>query len=266
MGIYELIKYTSKIIKVSKPVTKFFGYRFNPNHKLIEIDITYDCDLKCFNCDRSCRQAPSKEYMSTKQLKKFIDESIEQDRRWDRIRLLGGEPTLHPNILEILNLFAEYKRDNSPKTCIQLVTNGFGKKSNTVTSESSSMIEIENTHKKTTAQDFESYNIAPVDIFRYMYSDYSNGCWITDSCGIGLTRYGFYPCAAGGAIDRVLGLDIGKKKLPHVDDGMRRQLDTLCRYCGHFKFKEVINKEIISSTWKKAYEKYKIKKPTLSLY
>jgi len=49
---------------------------------------------------------------------------------------------------------------------------------------------------------------------------------------------------------------------------MLDQLKILCKYCGHFKrFNNVIKeKEEISFTWKKAYKKYKEKKPTLILY
>ena len=26
----------------------------------VQLELTTDCNIKCFNCDRSCRQAPSK--------------------------------------------------------------------------------------------------------------------------------------------------------------------------------------------------------------
>ena len=42
----------------------------------IEIEITTDYNLKCFNCDRSCRPALSEEYMTVEQIKLFLEESF----------------------------------------------------------------------------------------------------------------------------------------------------------------------------------------------
>jgi len=90
---------------------------------------------------------------------------------------------------------------------------------------------------------------------------------------MGFNLYGFYPCVAGANIDRVLGFNIGRKKLPTLNDSMVDQIQTLCKYCGHFMYffscePEMITttKEIMSPSWKKAYENYKITKPFLSQY
>jgi len=42
----------------------------------IEIEITTDRNLECFNCDRSCKQALSEEYIIMKQIKPFLKESF----------------------------------------------------------------------------------------------------------------------------------------------------------------------------------------------
>jgi MoaA/NifB/PqqE/SkfB family radical SAM enzyme len=38
--------------------------KFKPNLSKIELDITYECNLKCLGCNRSCTQAPTKESLS----------------------------------------------------------------------------------------------------------------------------------------------------------------------------------------------------------
>lgn len=255
--------------RIQKPTTTKQGRLFNTNSYRIEIDITYKCNLKCLNCDRSCRQAPSDERMTLRQIKKFIDESVKQGRKWEKIRILGGEPTLHPEILSITGQLLSYKKNFSPDTIIQVVTNGFGARVNNTLSRISREIAISNTIKKSQVNKFSPFNIAPKDSIMYEDVDYSNGCFIPAICGIGLTRYGYYPCAVGGAIDRIFGFDIGKKSLPAVNYKMINELRILCRYCGHFKNNvkyEPITDEVMSASWKGAYRKYKAKKPILSLY
>lgn len=253
-------------IRRQRPVTKLFGETYCRSRKLIEIDITYDCNLKCFNCDRSCSQAPSNEQMSVNQIRKFVKESIKSNVRWKRIRVLGGEPTLHHELIKILNILIDYKKIYSPFSLIQLVTNGFGKTVNNVLANVPDGIEIVNTSKKSRIQLFDPFNIAPKDLIFWRYSDYSSGCSNSVYSGIGLTRYGYYPCAAAGGIDRVFGFNCGINKLPSPADSMRDLYNIFCPNCGHFRNTKPINRGIISPTWKIAYGNYKKNKPNLSLY
>ena len=105
--IRRRVKRVYRYIRVQKPVTKLFGPQYRRSRKFIEIEITYRCNLRCINCDRSCRQAPTNEQMSVEQIQKFINESVDNNVKWERIRVMGGEPTLHPDIFEILNLLLE---------------------------------------------------------------------------------------------------------------------------------------------------------------
>ena len=267
----DFIRLKIDFIRTKKWITRILGPKHKPDHNRIEIALTYDCNINCFNCVLSCRQAPSNGHMNmtVQQIKKFIKESKEQNRKWKHIRVLGGEPTLHPNIFEILDLLVKYKKNFSPNTKVVLVTNGFGPKVNNILSKIPDKISIENSRKSSSTQShFVSINIAPTDLKEYKDVDYSNACWVTNVCGLGLNKYGYYPCSAAAGIDRVFGFDIGRKKLPSADDSMIDQFQLLCKYCGYFKhFNKIIGaKEEMSSSWKQAYEKYKRKEPVLSLY
>lgn len=258
---------TNKTIELNKIVSRFFDIRYKPNHQRIEIDITHACNLHCYNCNRSCTQAPTNEYMTVEQVKKFVHESVEKARKWEKIRIMGGEPTLHPHLFDILSTLVAFKKNYSPKTRLILVSNGYGPKVRRVLERIPEAIEVENTAKITIAQKFDTFNVAPADLDQYKGKDFSRGCFLTVFCGIGLNRYGYYPCAVGGGIDRVYGFNIGKKTLPPDNDTMREQLQTLCRYCGHFKWSTAkIKQEEISASWKEIYEKVKKEKPTLSIY
>jgi len=205
--------------------------------------------------------------MSVEQIEKFVEESKNQGRRWELIRILGGEPTLHPQVMDILAQLVDYKRDYSPNTIIHLYTNGLGPEVNSVLVKIPEEIRIINSKKTSVAQQFYSINVAPLDEEVYKNLNYLNGCHVTTFCGIGLTRYGYYQCEIAGSIDRTFGFDIGRKELPPSTDEMFDLFEVFCRYCGYFKHQNArTDKELISPTWRQAYEVYQSKRPTLSLY
>lgn len=265
------LKYKLKYIRITRFPTFILGPRFKENHRRIEIDITYECNLKCFNCDRFCKHAPSRERLSLEQIKKFVQESIALKRKWELIDILGGEPTLHPDIFEIIDQLLSYKNNYSPSTIIMLTTNGLGEAVNNILVKIPQEIKIRNTLKTSNIQLFDRINIAPFDLIAAKDVDYSNGCWVIEQCGLGLTPYGYYPCAVGGAIDRVFGFNIGKRKLPHETDSMKDQLKILCKYCGRFNgtmgpVTYTKGKKETSPTWEKILKKYHEQKPALTLY
>jgi hypothetical protein len=181
--------------------------------------------------------------------------------------VLGGEPTLHPDIIEILNILADYKKSFSPATLIQLVTSGYGTHSDAILHRVPAGIEIVNTNKKNSGSLFWSFNLAPLDAPGYRHADFSNGCDNISVCGLGFNKYGYYPCAAGAGIDRVFGFDIGKKKLPSPENPTKEQLKKLCRYCGYFCCdRQLIDHEMMSPVWREAYEKYKNTRVELTSY
>jgi len=206
--------------------------------------------------------------MSVGQIRKFIKETIDNNIKWEKIRLLGGEPTLHPDIFKILDLLLEYKHSHSLNTCIEIVTNGYGKKQKDILLKVPKEVKISDTSKKSEVQEkFFAFNIAPRDLIYYKFADYSIGCRAISVCGMGLTPFGYYPCPLAGGIDRVFGFDIGRKKMPSLDDSMVDQLEISCQYCGRFRgMGGWVKEEIVSPTWADAYNRYRIKKPALSLY
>ena len=242
---------------------------WTPNIHHVELEITTLCSRSCLNCDRSIRQAPSIEHMSLEQINRFVEESLDQRWRWKRMGILGGEPTLHPQFFEILDLLKEYK-NQFPQCRVELTTNGYGTRVKQVLKDIPPWVEVWNSAKISNVNDFVSYNVAPIDVPLYRDKDFSRGCWITNICGLGLTRYGFYPCGAGASLDRVFGFDIGIKSLHAVDVvRMQQLLPQLCRLCGHFKENyetKVVSTEEISPSWHHAYEQFQAKKPKLTLY
>ena len=115
-----------QFVRAQSFVANRFGRQFLPSRDYAEIDITYKCNLKCINCNRSCTQAPSNIEMPVANIAAFIKQSIEKNIAWKRIRILGGEPTLHSRIFDIIDLLINYQKTVNP--CVRLVlgTNFFG--------------------------------------------------------------------------------------------------------------------------------------------
>lgn len=247
---------------------------FLPNLNQIEIDITYECNLKCINCNRSSTQAPIKEGMSVEQIENFVSESIEINKKWKLINLLGGEPSIHKDFLQIINLILnEYIDKHSPETILQVTSNGFGKlvqeRLSKLPKHKNLIIDYASFKDERIVPYFSPFNDAPIDKPDGNEKEYHKGCWVTSYCGIGLNQLGYYPCGVAGGIDRVFKLNLGVQSLKNVDESISRYLDTFCRFCGNFSDyeknfgnfiprneKAALTKPITSESWKKAYKKY----------
>jgi len=232
----------------------------------LEIDITHMCTLKCCNCDRGISVASGNELqnMSLLQINKFIEQSNQQQYPWKQIRIMGGEPTIHPEFKKIIKAFYEYKITTNKDLNLILSTNGFTKE--TISKicwikDNYPTIVIENTSKKDNLQrDFNMIHVAPCDIHENNDDYEYQGCWTTEACAIGLNYSGFYCCAVGGAIARVFNYDIGIKdvKLLNVEK-FEEMFNLLCSKCGRYHEIKVDNSNITvitSPTWKKALKEY----------
>jgi hypothetical protein len=246
-----------------------FGKCFLPSRKYAEIDITYKCNLNCINCNRSCTQAPSNEEMPLSEIEAFLNQSIEEKILWKRIRLLGGEPTLHNRIFDIIDLLIGYKEMHNPSVRLVLCTNFYGKQVRQVIEKIPDAIAIKSTLKSSRVSLFRPFNVAPVDANYNRFSDYTFGCRIIEDCGLGLTPSGYYMCAIAGGIDRIFQYNLGRKKIPDKSDNLSDQMAAFCSLCGHFGFQWPTRKIKISKTWRLAYKRYlsnrKAAKPILPM-
>ena len=246
-----------QFIRAQKAVTRLLGAQFSRSHRYVEIDITYRCNLKCNNCNRSCTQAPSKTDMPLEAIESFLNQSVSRAIKWQRIRILGGEPTLHPQLASILQLLSAYKSMHNPGVRIVLCTNGAGEHVGQVLAKLPDGAVIKSTAKGKRQRLFRPFNLAPVDSVKFRFADFTAGCRILSDCGLGLTPSGYYACAVAGGIDRVFGMHMGRKHIPARDDEMRDQLSVFCRLCGHFGFQWPTRQQKSSPSWKTAYRDYR---------
>jgi hypothetical protein len=254
------------------------GPPYKPNPRRVVIDVTNACNLQCIDCNRSCGQgqAMSVEHMSLDQIRRFIRESVAQGREWQEILIEGGEPTLHPDLTGIVDLLLGYTRTSSPATKIRINCNGYHADSDKALAKLPCEIQVYKSEKRTRRQEHHcGFNVAPVDLVTYANDPFLNGCLLPTRYGIGLLRYGYYPHAVCGNIDRVFGFDVGRKALPSPEDRMVDQFRILCRYCGHYRectpkpvfaLRRVEGVGTMSPAWIRAYAEYRRRRPPLSLY
>ena len=183
-------------------------------------------------------------------------QSLRRGIKWQRIRLLGGEPTLHPRLESILQMILAYKSMHNPGVRIVLCTNGAGRHVARVLAGLPEGVIIESTARGMRQRLFRSFNLAPMDSVMYRFADFAAGCRFLSDCGLGLTPSGYYACAVAGDIDRVFGMNMGRKNIPASDDEMRDQMIVFCRYCGHFGFLWPTRRQKTSLTWEIAYQAF----------
>jgi MoaA/NifB/PqqE/SkfB family radical SAM enzyme len=102
--IYQLI-----VIK-NKRITKLFP---------VEVHVTEHCNLNCKGCNHfSC--IADEECLDPGQFEKDFKRLAELSEKYFTIKILGGEPLLHPRITEFFDIARKY----FPSTPVQLTTNG----------------------------------------------------------------------------------------------------------------------------------------------
>jgi Radical SAM superfamily/4Fe-4S single cluster domain len=269
------IRQTVNRARMSRKATAVLGPQYGLVGDLIELDLTYACNLRCNHCNHSCGQAPSKESMSPDQVRRFLEEATAQQRRFAFIRVIGGEPTLHPHLIEIAELLSRYQREVSPQTRLVLVTNGVmharSKEAFARLPQAFDPQPAQAAKRKAVQPAHHiNFNVAPIDLPDYADADFSNGCYMPALYGMGLSPWGYYPCAAAAGIDRIFGFDLGRKSLPAVGDAMLKERQVFCRLCGHFK-REGLGLERTphpqySKTWEEAYARWRQNKPALTRY
>jgi len=244
--------------------------------RTIELEINTACDLACFGCDRMSDVTTDKN-MALEQVKLFIAESLELDWEWERIRVLGGEPTLHPQFADIVIALAEYI-ETVGRGFIQVLSNGVGEKSHKAAGWLEAIgVDLHCEQKEKGVQPVWFHNTRIVQVDRDPNTGIVPPCAIFDArgCGIGLTRHGYFLDGAGATVARVSGLDIGIQSLRYVTmDNMLEQSKVLCRICGHWTSADgSIGPEKLTKTglvtgeyWTKTLETYNRNKPQLRVY
>ncbi|MBF0524965.1 MAG: radical SAM protein [Deltaproteobacteria bacterium] len=235
---------------------------------IIQLEITYRCNLRCDRCNRHChldflpyhKDADMTEY----QLDKFIHQVKVNNVHLHQIRMLGGEPLLHPQADTFLSkLYYELMAEDRLDTIV-IVTNGIifrhERFKNVMNDpEISPLFESGRIRFQVAwpgkEDTFRGVFIAPVDMGMHWKE-----CYVPRACGSLLNTYGYWPNGNCAAIARLLYLPhYARYEYPLIFEENWPTLESdLCRYC--VKGNSALNYNRSSATtesYRKAMEKWK---------
>ena len=195
------------------------------NIKAFEVDITTRCNMECPNCSRRCDLLKPGPDMKPE----FFWQQLHTDHKWNHIFIMGGEPTLHPDLLEFVDILNTYCKYSKQYCNGIVVTNTFNE----------GLLQRANEYEhifirrepKEEPQGFWTLNVAPIDFPEFQEHDFSYGCRQQGRCGFQLTTDGWYSCSMEGGIDRVFNFGGSELSEALVDD----RFEVFCKYCGRLR-------------------------------
>lgn len=255
----------------------------------LEIHPTYRCNLGCIGCSReSFLSNPHTDDMTIEDLIECFRQADEIGWRKmpgpgngsekPRVLILGGEPTLHPDFIQFVDLARDWS-----DTYVQVYSNGY-------TARSRELLEIAEQHGASIAREsFKSQRIvtgqengqnwsmttcvSPVDAGIESPGKCYAHC--SEICGISVDHDGYSPCTIGNTASKILGLGASTKNLADLweEDKLAEMTRKQCLHCGwnitgRYGKAEDIEKfnqyaltcerwtggTLVSPTWKKALE------------
>jgi len=230
---------------------------YEPNMSVLEIAITYVCNVSCNNCLALSPQAPTKrdQDMTLEDIERFLAESVACNYPWTWLKLHGGEPTLHRQLMEICHALTAYKTASNPAVRLSLVSNDTNRKR--VEEVLAAGFDPQLSYKAvgSSAISYVPVNVSPKDIG--VSAD--SGCFIPRDCGISLNNLGFWPCSPSAAAARVFDYEAPVK---HVQDLTPERLKVLYSHCDHCGFairQERTTQQMSSPTWATKLAAYNLK-------
>jgi len=188
-----------------------------------ELNISYNCNLKCLNCNRLCDKLKLDEDMTVEQVKLFLQKLQEEKKHLSRIKVVGGEPTQHPDFVAICALLS-YAVKSGLIGKVVVNTNGINPPYN-----------LENPFfpgvfwkvSKPSKKAHRPFLWSPKDMGLETFGP----CSMPRVCGYSLDSRGWLPCSSAPAIVRVFGLEHLYKPLDGPLPGVIWGMEELCPHC-----------------------------------
>jgi len=207
----------------------------------LTLDITYHCNFACVNCNRlSNAKNKPRNNLSYEDIKYILKNLIENNNPVKAIIVSGGEPTVHPEFIEIITLLSAYcsKFD----IFFQLLTNG-GPSFQKIKDQLPLNLEVLNSAKENNNPFHYKFTIAPIDLG--VYDPENNPCRESISCGRALNKNGYFVCPSAAAINNFLNLNLGISGFENAtEENLRNRAKDICKYCGTY----LREKKIMSGT------------------
>jgi hypothetical protein len=165
--------------------------------KTIQIDVTNSCNHRCSNCTRLIGHHIKPFFMDLKTIEKALDSL---DGYKGCIGLMGGEPTLHPQFMEICKLYQEKIPDRRRR---ELWTSGYKWKEYediiNETFDSDCIAYNDHTHDTGKHQSLMIAADEIIDDKEFMWK-LIDKCWIQNRWSASITPKGCFFCEVAGAM------------------------------------------------------------------
>ena len=223
----------------------------------IELEITLDCNAFCSQCSRHCNILDYGDTsMSVDQVDRFICQVIESGKPLRIITVIGGEPSLHPELSLIVNKLYDQLVSTGRVGELRIATNGIRDLPDDVKDLPIVIIRSPLSQKKHRCQ-----FVAPKDT-----GQETRFCNVPYSCGMALNVFGYFPCGAGGAIIRLFKMDkFTKYRLPDNPEsfiGFREEVCPLCQASAEKQLMEGVDDCTPSSSFQMALADFREEPPS----
>ena len=233
---------------------------FTPNKGLVELCLTYRCNVKCDSCSNLCTQAPAFGDLTPLDVLYFLNDLDSNSHKIGQITLHGGEPVLNPHIDAIIKLLVEYRKLTGCK--LWLLTNNSSdlvrRKTTAILTEYGIPLGLSTKRGKNidgsgSPISYAQVNNSPID----QGIEHDLGCFQTETCGICFNNLGWFPCSPLAAAARVFGF-VGCKSITELtDEKCKQYFEQHCGHCG-FSAPQMprIPNQVTSRTWENALAAY----------
>lgn len=217
----------------------------------LELHLEARCNLSCSACSRASFLAKHPmERLTLADVTEVFRQVDELRPRWTpRVIIIGGEPTLHPQFLEICKMSVEWSRCHRPDNFVQVFSNGTTERTRALLERARlehncSIPKDEWKTESITGENAGSIKwrmdtyVSPTDA-GLTFEDHGV-CYQASSqiCGVGVYHEGYTLCPPAGPLSALLGLPEGlvmTKRIADLFDPVwaERATRIACEACGY---------------------------------
>lgn len=172
-------------------------------NKSLELQVILACNWRCIACDQGSQFSSfdfvKRGTMTVEQIAHFCGEMIQHNAYLGRIRVMGGEPTVHPQLRPILELLREQLVPHHVGR-IEIISNG-SRIEKVKELRSAGLIDKARISGEGQKQGAHIANLVHTPASLGYRGRVCNSPW---HCGISLNQFGYFPCSSGAGIARFM--------------------------------------------------------------
>ena len=203
--------------------------------KSLELAILLQCDWECTACSAYSNfhsiAFTRKGTMTLDQIRYFIEQMHDANAYLGRIRILGGEPTIHKFFHEIVKLLHAELVENGHVGFLEVITNGDHMERIAPVKHLFHRVRVSGERDK------QKHHVSNMRATPESLGYEGIRCSQPTYCGAQLNHWGFFPCSAGAGIARLTDTVEKYKRvsLPIVGgpDANWNNIQELCNKCLH---------------------------------